>query len=474
MSSQLPNGKQQFIDGSGLPLNGGNVYHYIPGTSTPKTTYQDKALTTANPNPVPLDARGQAVIWGSGDYRQVLYDALGNLIWDQVISDISSAFSSLSTSLSAPGGASLIGFLPTGIGATATTVQAALDQFNQKSTGHFFSDLGGKINRIADRMFVGTSIQTDGLQTQAAGDWTFTKYSVAGVSAFGYLDHWATLAVGSPNGQPSLVSTTLASNGGGGNAAIGISSVVVNDTAIGGGSTAWNYYGTTVRDAAAIGFNTFGMELDVTNLGAAVPIYPSLPFVSGVTANLWIAAGGELPNQAGGTYTINNVSAAMAIVANGNPSYTNNKYDKGIVFAANALNANGIAIAFATGHSMTWFNTSNQSIGNITSSAITPATAQKLDLSAFGMLIQDSVGATQFQVQNTVSSAVNFISVVAAPTGIGPSVTVQGTDANSDLKLIPKGTGQVWLGGYTAGTFAQTGYIAVKDSSGTPRRLMVG
>jgi hypothetical protein len=141
MSSQLPNGKQQFIDGSGLPLNGGNVYHYIPGTSTPKTTYQDKALTIANANPIPLDARGQAVIWGSGDYRQVLQDSLGNLIWDQVISDTSST--GLAVNLAAPSGSSLVGFLQAGTGAVARTVQSKLrDIVNVQDFG---TDFGGSL-----------------------------------------------------------------------------------------------------------------------------------------------------------------------------------------------------------------------------------------------------------------------------------------------------------------------------------------
>lgn len=128
MSSQLPNGKQQFIDGAGLPLNGGNVYHYIPGTSTPKTTYQNQALTIANPNPVPLDARGQAVIWGSGDYRQVLQDSLGNQIWDQVVSDasgtVATSLAAFIASLASSIGSTLVGFLQAGTGAILRTLQS--------------------------------------------------------------------------------------------------------------------------------------------------------------------------------------------------------------------------------------------------------------------------------------------------------------------------------------------------------------
>ena len=84
MAYPLPNGKTQFIGATGAPLAGGSVYHYIPGTGTLKATYQDLAATILNLNPVPLDASGEAVIFGTGATRQVVFDSLGNQIWDQV------------------------------------------------------------------------------------------------------------------------------------------------------------------------------------------------------------------------------------------------------------------------------------------------------------------------------------------------------------------------------------------------------
>jgi hypothetical protein len=83
----LPNAKQTFLDGNGKPLAGGQVFFYIPNTSTLKSTWQDPAQTILNTNPVILDAAGEAIIWGSGTYRQVVYDVEGNLIWDQITED---------------------------------------------------------------------------------------------------------------------------------------------------------------------------------------------------------------------------------------------------------------------------------------------------------------------------------------------------------------------------------------------------
>lgn len=90
----LPNGKQQFLNGNGAPLAGGTVQFYVPGTSTPKDTWQDAGQTILNTNPVILDAAGRATIFGSGAYRQIVRDAAGNLIWDQISADTSAGSTS--------------------------------------------------------------------------------------------------------------------------------------------------------------------------------------------------------------------------------------------------------------------------------------------------------------------------------------------------------------------------------------------
>lgn len=80
----LPNGKNQFEDISGNPLVGGTVTFYEPGTLVLKDTWQDSAQTILNTNPIILDSRGQAIIYGYGIYRQRVKDSLGNLIWDEL------------------------------------------------------------------------------------------------------------------------------------------------------------------------------------------------------------------------------------------------------------------------------------------------------------------------------------------------------------------------------------------------------
>lgn len=83
-ASLLPNGQQVFLDSNGAPLAGGLVYMYVPNTTTPKATWQDSGESTPNSNPVVLNAAGRALIYGSGQYRQILTDSDGNTIWDQL------------------------------------------------------------------------------------------------------------------------------------------------------------------------------------------------------------------------------------------------------------------------------------------------------------------------------------------------------------------------------------------------------
>jgi hypothetical protein len=89
-ASILPPAKTVFLDQNGKPLTSGTVDFYIPSTTTRKTTWQDAAETIPNTNPVVLDGAGRALILGSGSYRQVVKDRLGNLIWDQVTSSTGS------------------------------------------------------------------------------------------------------------------------------------------------------------------------------------------------------------------------------------------------------------------------------------------------------------------------------------------------------------------------------------------------
>jgi hypothetical protein len=72
----------QFFTNTGIPLNGGYIYTYQAGSSTPLTTYTTSAGTIANTNPIQLGTSGRPPqeIWLTEgfSYKFVLTDS-GNV-----------------------------------------------------------------------------------------------------------------------------------------------------------------------------------------------------------------------------------------------------------------------------------------------------------------------------------------------------------------------------------------------------------
>lgn len=83
-------------------------------------------------------------------------------------------------------------------------------------------------------------------------------------------------------------------------------------------------------------------------------------------------------------------------------------------------------------------------------------------------------GDLRTMVFNYVASAVNYLSVYPSITGSPTRIAATGTDTNIDVSLEAKGTGRLRIGAHTTSSDAAiTGYIEVKDSSGTVRKLAV-
>lgn len=127
MATLSPAPKLQFFDANGNPLVGGKLYSYQAGTTTPLATYTSQSGATANTNPVILDSRGEANVWlGTALYKLALYTATDVLVW--TVDNIGGPDQPTLAQLAASGGSSLIGYLPAGTGAVATTVQIKLQQ----------------------------------------------------------------------------------------------------------------------------------------------------------------------------------------------------------------------------------------------------------------------------------------------------------------------------------------------------------
>lgn len=83
---------EQQEDVNGKPLAGGKIWVYLAGTSTPATTYSDKAGLVPNTNPIVLNSLGvnmQGAVWltGGSAYKFVITDSLGTL--QRTIDDVS-------------------------------------------------------------------------------------------------------------------------------------------------------------------------------------------------------------------------------------------------------------------------------------------------------------------------------------------------------------------------------------------------
>lgn len=74
--------KHKFFTADGLPLAGGKLYSYQAGTTTPLATYTDYGGSSANANPVVLDANGECDLWlGSQAYKFTMHNSADVLQW---------------------------------------------------------------------------------------------------------------------------------------------------------------------------------------------------------------------------------------------------------------------------------------------------------------------------------------------------------------------------------------------------------
>ena len=134
--SSVAGAASQFLDDSGVPLSGGFIYTYLAGTTTPAATYTSSSGATPNTNPIVLDAAGRppAEIWMTStlSYKFIIKTSTGVTIrtYDDLYGvPTGSDLKDFEALLAGSTGSSYVGFIQSGSGAVATTVQAKLREY---------------------------------------------------------------------------------------------------------------------------------------------------------------------------------------------------------------------------------------------------------------------------------------------------------------------------------------------------------
>ncbi|HEM7879090.1 TPA: hypothetical protein U2L31_005516 [Burkholderia contaminans] len=418
----------------------------------------------------------------------------------------------------------------------ASTDPAFLPGLTQPATNHFFKQDGATINKVNDRLFVGGATASDATFPPVALSWLQTYQQGIGYtnqSLFGQLS-----GLTDPNNASSVVAaefgaqSVTATNAG--QSAIGIEVYAINNnTTL--ATNAWTFYGEAHRTRSNVG-SVYCMEVDTYNAvdsasanpysqgnsighqigsGAGVnevlatagisgttltvtAVQTQVPtniaigmnvFGVGVTAGTTITGLGTGTGGTG-TYTVNNSqtvaseqmvitpqfhsSAAIQIVNNWTGWKTGIVFEQMSIVGCDGVNGTGTAIALAKGHTMQWYAAGGVLTSSISSSGTTNANGQQLNFGEGSLsVLNASGGANLFEIP-VVSNAVNHLQVYAGATTIAPNILAVGSDANIDIAITPKGSGNVKFGTFTTAAVSQTGYVTIKDSGGTTRRLLVG
>ena len=232
------------------------------------------------------------------------------------------------------------------------------------------------------------------------------------------------------------------------------------------------FTGTNTTLAAA--YATIGSGTVVRSLGSTLSFYTPtgegfrVYDSAGNTTNYWAAAGAITANTpflfATGTDT--NVSGRMTSKGIGSLTFMTN---------------GGSQIQFNVSHTASAVNYV-QVTGNVTTSP--PIISAQGSDATVAMLYRTKGNGVNHSFQNgsgnnglvvtPVNSTANYLQVSSSVTTAAPSIASAGTDTNIDLALTPKGTGVVRFGTYTANmALTVQGYIEIKDSGGTLRKLAV-
>ena len=413
--------------------------------------------------------------------------------------------------LAAPTGSSLSGYRHSGTGAVATTVQAKLrESVSVKDFGAVgdgvtndtaaFTDAGsagvttvvvpaGTYNLVTTP--VATTDVTWRIEKGAYFNGANALVSTNNVTGFGnytgvtgvrtaswmgngtvitdptpalaYMEKNATFGAYASTGSIGIVGAARTSQMTSG-AAIGLSGVGFNDNAT-NSVNAWGLYVDAKTTATALG-GVFGIEVGVATLGAYQDAYA---VTNNKQTGIAIAAGADSSING----TTDSVTWAMRIFNNGAT------FGRGISFSSSALrnhtDAGGVthqkAIVLRSGNQIGYEDVAGDGLGFFRSRVNATASESAVDLSNNTVDLLGYQNAPIGKFFHT-ASAVNYFQFNNAVATASPALYSVGSDTNIDIRLIPKGTGVLRFGTWTTSAdVAVNGYITIKDSAGTVRKI---
>lgn len=336
---------------------------------------------------------------------------------------------------------------------------------NSTTSNQYYQEYGAVNHRVGDRSFLGDAVKNNGKNETTQADW-MTTFQLAHGRTNGFIQSTQVSALTSaaPDASNCLLvgarTSTLYDNYN----AIGIISIAVADKTTGTGY-AYASYLEAYRMSGALG-GAYGEEIDTINFASYVAIDPYNQLAS-QTVGHQMAAGGEISPV--GQF---DASAAYNIQNNGA------KFGIGINFGATAItgtdgvSGTGIVAAMAKGHMYQWY-AGGVKTSSILGNCATPSLSLNQVFVDNQFQVTNQAAKTVFRVFAAASS-VNYLDLRSSIAGAAVAIAAGGDDTNIDVGLTPKGSGLVAYGTYTTGVVTQAGYIQIRDSGGTVRRLLVG
>jgi len=110
--------------------------------------------------------------------------------------------------------------------------------------------------------------------------------------------------------------------------------------------------------------------------------------------------------------------------------------------------------------------------GNVTGQILTQTDLTYLTGGTFRHVFSNAGGA-HMHIGGSANPVANYLRVAGGAAGSAVTVLGEGSDTNIDIAFTPKGTGTMRFGTYTSNAdVACNGWVTIKDSGGTTRKLM--